>query len=1755
MGLLAFSASSTTVHAGLQVPPITTLPAEPAVASLWFDGADAAAVAALVARKTNPATSGYYSSFKATADGALGNIDSASDDRRSKVAKAAALLHLLGDTPASGFATYRDLAVAAILGIESRRPLGDFISPSATVNILQDSSRLQSICEAYDMLRGTGISAADNTTARRIIANWAFAIQNDWNLAGAFGVPGHRDNWGVKGGSALVTAALTLADLADAASWRDSGMIYLNESLGRVAGTTGWYAESPWYVNYSLANLAPAAYHAANHAGVDWFPALEPLVDAALAVRQPDGQAPPFEEGLSITFPHNVLAAQYPAKAGLMKWAWKHSPQNAINFENQHIHAVTRFIVVDITTTEVAPKTSPTRSLGPDTHMAVLADSWDGDAIQVTTMTAVDTSSDETFASRHHMENPLDLVLHANRLLLVPTAGGGPNVTGSPNRAEYLDPSSKNLPLLERNAPYVTDVADIDFGDRLDSYDVKGRANHFADIVRTTVSDAYDVGFGETADVRRAIVLVDEGYVAVLDRYSGGQINTDMQLSWRGRGVRDFVRDDDRHQTHRWKQAGNVGVQLDVTATRDLDSEVNTSLYSPAWNVEEEIQAVLVDATNARGARFLSVWQPVSGADADYTLTEESGGGGAAFTVAKAGTTIVDTIVSGRGGSDVDTADTQTDGMGALWRTDDGVLTSLAVIGATTLTITNQKHLDASVPVTLALTVGPDAGFPGSTGGNGMVVEISPDSLPTGQAVDLTLSNLAGFVADADYLATLNGVPLSAGSFSFDGVSFDFTGIGSGTLVVIPACRLGSGADPDMDRVCGDADNCPTTANADQKDTDMDDTGDACECLDAATRCDDGEFCTDNLCDTTTGACSNPPVDGTPACDDGNACTSPGVCQAGGCLALPVLCADSDPCTADSCDPATGCVFPAGNDGAVCDDGSACTDGDICDSGQCGGVGVVCTDSDPCTADSCDPATGCVFPAGNDGAVCDDGSACTNGDICDAGQCGGAGVVCTDSDPCTADSCDPATGCVFPIGNDGADCDDGSACTNGDICDAGQCGGAGVVCADSDPCTADSCDPAAGCVFPAGNDGADCDDGSACTDGDVCGGGQCGGVGVVCNDQNPCTNDSCDPGTGCVVTAIGPPDDGQITCDDNDACTENDVCGQGECGGSAVTCVDGSTCTTDTCDPASGCVFTSEPADTACDDGNECTLGDECDDSGQCAGIGMVCDDGNLCTSDSCDLTLGCAFEPVMAGQSCNDDNACTFVDLCDGNGGCAGTALTCQDTSPCTEDSCAPATGCVFNELPAGTPCNDSNACTTSDVCAGRDCGGEVVVCDDQDACTDDSCDPAVGCATAQAVDGTPCDDDDVCTGSDQCVAGVCGGEAADCDDDNACTDDACAPGGDCVNTPRAGGSPCNDGNSCTVSDQCVAGICAGLAASCDDGDPCTAETCDPVSGCVMTPVSGGGCDDENACTTGDACLVGECVGAVTTCDDANPCTDDSCLTDGSCAHAAGVDGIDCDDGDSCTEADSCALGVCGGDARDCDDGDSCTIDSCDADGCVNSIMACPDGTACEGGTCVQTACAPCESLADCGEGGTSACVMMVAGRRCVALCDEDADCADTELCVDSREGERVCVAAEGDCSELPQDPVEGDGTDDDTAGGDTAMDTTDEGDTTEETTGDTTTDDTTAGDTTAGDTTAGETTTGETTAGDTDNPDTAYDTSVDGTDGLPIATSPPQSFGGDDAAGCGECSGGDRPAPIALFGLLGLLVLLHRRRLAQRG
>ena len=68
-----------------------------------------------------------------------------------------------------------------------------------------------------------------------------------------------------------------------------------------------------------------------------------------------------------------------------------------------------------------------------------------------------------------------------------------------------------------------------------------------------------------------------------------------------------------------------------------------------------------------------------------------------------------------------------------------------------------------------------------------------------------------------------------------------------------------------------------------------------------------------------------------------------------------------------------------------------------------------------------------------------------------------------------------------------------------------------------------------------------------------------------------------------------------------------------------------------------------------------------------------------------------------------------------------------------------------------------------------------------------------------------------------------------ADCDDGNVCTIDACE-GAVCTHAAKADGTVCNDGDACTQTDTCVAGVCMGAnAVVCTAIDQChEAGVCD---------------------------------------------------------------------------------------------------------------------------------------------------------------------------------------------------------------------------------------------------------------------------------------------------------------------------------------
>jgi len=541
-------------------------------------------------------------------------------------------------------------------------------------------------------------------------------------------------------------------------------------------------------------------------------------------------------------------------------------------------------------------------------------------------------------------------------------------------------------------------------------------------------------------------------------------------------------------------------------------------------------------------------------------------------------------------------------------------------------------------------------------------------------------------------------------------------------------------------------------------------------------------------------------------------------------------------------------------------------------------------------------------------------------EICDGhdNDCNGTvdDATCNDNDPCTKDACNPdglgAGNCSNEVQTWA--CDDGNACTTDDVCAQGKCGGAAKTCADGDVCTDDSCDPAKGCVFLPNT--ATCTDGNACTK-EGCADGKCATTPITCDDGNACMADSCDKKTGCVHLPTN------ATCSDGDACTGSDDCAEGKCVAKAIDCDDVNPCTADSCDSKTGCVHLAAKA--TCDDDDACTVGDDCV-AGKCAASPKTCDDGSVCTDDGCDKKIGCTTTPKTG--KCDDGSACTKDDAC-AAGKCVGKAVSCDDANPCTNDSCDVKTGCVHAANSA--KCDDGDPCTLGDACKAKKCGGKL--CDDGNVCTSGKCEAGKGCKWTPKAGG--CDDGDPCTKPDACVAGKCTGTGdpqccyndAKCNDGNDCTIDKCALASHTCGHEKGTmeGKGCNaDDDGCTASDACKAGLCvAGKAVDCSGtADTCNTAKCntDGVDKhkCVKVPRPGGvDCEDGQFCTVGETCDgKGKCAGAKPNlCDDAEPCTTDACDAKTSkCTHAALKDDAPCNDGNACTKGETCQSGVCTG-------------------------------------------------------------------------------------------------------------------------------------------------------------------------------------------------------------------------------------------------
>lgn len=552
--------------------------------------------------------------------------------------------------------------------------------------------------------------------------------------------------------------------------------------------------------------------------------------------------------------------------------------------------------------------------------------------------------------------------------------------------------------------------------------------------------------------------------------------------------------------------------------------------------------------------------------------------------------------------------------------------------------------------------------------------------------------------------------------------------------------------------------------------------------------------------------------------------------------------------------------------------------------------------------------------------------------------------------------------------------------------------------------------PPGGCTPSAAQDttcnGVDDDcDGSVDDDFEVtsstCGVGACAASGEV----------SCVAGEVVDDCAPGLPATNDMTCDaiddDCDEVVDDDYpalstsCGVGACNRSGATsCVLGQVI--DSCQP--GAPSASDPSCNAVDDdcdgaqdedyvavstscgvgactaggSTSCFGGEEVDGCapGAPANADATCDG----IDDDCDAVADEDFVPTCAGSSrqtceggtlhgtaCSDGNACNGQETCQGAGECQpGVPPVLDDGNSCTADSCSAASGVVHTPLPNGTSCADQDVCNGSETCdgAGSCQPGTPLALDDGNPCTSDACDATLGVRHDPVLAGIACADADLCNGAETCDAsGNCQpGTPPSVSDGNPCTADTCDPLGGVSHTPVAAGSNCSDGNVCNGSETCNgAGSCAaGTPVAVDDGNPCTTDACDATAGVTHAPVAAGfSCADADVCNGSETCNAsGACQpGQPLDFDDQNPCTVDGChpvLGVQNTPAAAGTscsDGLLCNGEEQCDENATCDSGV----PTVIDDGDPCTFDQCsESQGVTHQLVAagtaCGDGDVCNG-------------------------------------------------------------------------------------------------------------------------------------------------------------------------------------------------------------
>ena len=701
-------------------------------------------------------------------------------------------------------------------------------------------------------------------------------------------------------------------------------------------------------------------------------------------------------------------------------------------------------------------------------------------------------------------------------------------------------------------------------------------------------------------------------------------------------------------------------------------------------------------------------------------------------------------------------------------------------------------------------------------------------------------------------------------------------------------------------------------------------------------------------------------------CENGFCCASGKCCGAAG------DCDDANVCTNDKCSAQFKCSY-TNNNFVQCESGECTGQSFIkpktCSGGTCsaGGATLNCAPTSSCFAGGCD-SDGCTLTPSPAGTVCAEaasggGYTFTAAQTCNGtGQCakGGGqapcpgGFVCVDGETCGS-SCGP-----------GVACQPGWYCAAGNVCQPKRSNG--------DVCTGD----------------AQCLD-LHCANGFCCPAGKCCNQNFHCDDANVCTDDACSELFICSSeNNTAPCQDG--ICDGlGFTHPKSCLVGSCQAGGGLQDCSGDNNCKVYSCAPG-GCGITDAAAGTQCQaatcSGSTSTAPLLCNGSGTCAvgGGSSPCPGGYACESatkcrTSCLEDNDCAGSHFCGGDQCQPKRAngdacaaneqctstyCTNGYCCQGPAGnCCQQHFHCNDGNECTTDTCSPSNKCTHTtntSLCEAASC-DGLEFTDETYCSNGSCtdGGATADCSGTNGCFAYSC-TLTGCSVANVQSGVQCAAQ-TCTGHQLTQAKTCNGGGA------------CTEGGNAA--ACAGGFVCANGTSCKTS-------CA-LQTDCRTGFYCEATVCQPKRTDGDTCSNNAQCANDY-CNSGYCCVDGSgvgttqcCGGSDQHCDDGNPCTTNTCSAASQCTkqNNSKVCADSSCNGVTYTSLKICQAGACslGGTETDCVSTNQCRTSQCGESGCIVNDIAdgvpCGIGSSCTGSTFASGQ--KCNGIGDCVTGNTS--------------------------------------------------------------------------------------------------------------------------------------------------------------------------------------